>query len=88
METTGNDACQNALAAWTEVKTFHKQQTSHTQSNTQTNLHLLNTTVRYGLHFKHTNPRMLPTKSFAHDCRCTLVRAEYGYPKGSQNTKS
>jgi hypothetical protein len=37
-EATGNDAHQNALATRTEVKTLHKQQNSHIQSNTQTNL--------------------------------------------------
>jgi hypothetical protein len=26
--------------------------------------------------------------SFAHDCRRTLIRGEYGYPEGSPNTKS
>jgi energy-converting hydrogenase Eha subunit H len=33
------------LATWAEVKTFHKQQNSHIQSNIQTNLDLWNTTV-------------------------------------------
>jgi hypothetical protein len=28
-EATGNDAHRNAVAAWTEVKTLHKQQDSH-----------------------------------------------------------
>jgi hypothetical protein len=44
-EATGNDAHQNALATWIEVKTLHKQQDSHIQSNTQSNLDLQNTTV-------------------------------------------
>jgi hypothetical protein len=30
----------------------------------------------------------LPIQSFAYDSGCTLVRAEYGYPKGSPNTNS
>jgi hypothetical protein len=29
-EATGNDAHQNALATWTEVKSLHTQQNSHT----------------------------------------------------------
>jgi hypothetical protein len=28
------------------------------------------------------------SKRFAHDCRSTQVRGEYGYPKGSPNTYS
>jgi hypothetical protein len=59
-EVTGNDARQNALATWTEVKTLHKQQNSHIQSNTQTNQDLWNTTLGYGFHIKHRNPRTLP----------------------------
>jgi hypothetical protein len=87
-EATGNNAHQNALATWTEVKALHKQQNSHIQSNIQTKLDLWNTTVRYGHYFKHRNPRMLPINIFAHDCRRTLVHAECGYPKGSPNTSS
>jgi hypothetical protein len=59
-EASGNDAHQNALAAWTEIKTLHKQQNSHIWSNTQTSLDEWNTTVGYGFHFKHRNPRTLP----------------------------
>jgi hypothetical protein len=59
-EATGNDAHQNAVATWTEVKTLHKQQNPHIKCNTQTNLDLSNTTVGYGFHFKHTYPTMLP----------------------------
>jgi hypothetical protein len=52
-EATGNDAHEDALATWTEVKTLHKQQNSDIQSNAQTNLNLWNTTVWYGFYFKH-----------------------------------
>jgi hypothetical protein len=31
---------------------------------------------------------MFPIESLAHDSGRTLVRAEYGYPKGSPNTNS
>jgi hypothetical protein len=34
-------------------------------------------------YFQHRNP-----KSFAHVSGRTLIRAEYGYPKGSPNTNS
>jgi hypothetical protein len=37
----------------------------------------------YGFHFQQRNPRTLPIESLAHDYGCTLVRAEYGYLKGS-----
>jgi hypothetical protein len=47
---------------------------------------LLNIILVYGLYFKYRNPRTFPVYGFAHDCRRTLVRAEYGYPKGSPNT--
>jgi hypothetical protein len=59
-EATENDAHQNALATWTEVETLHKQQNSHIQSNTQSNLDLWNTAVGYGFHFEHRNHRTLP----------------------------
>jgi hypothetical protein len=45
MEATGNDARQNALDTWTEVRTLHRQQNSDIQSNTQTTPDLWNTTV-------------------------------------------
>jgi hypothetical protein len=45
-----------------------------------------NTTLGYGFHFQQRNPTTLPIESFAHDSGRTLVRAEYGYPKGSQIT--
>jgi hypothetical protein len=42
----------------------------------------------YGFHFQHRNPRPFPIDSLAHDSGRALVRAEYGYPKGSPNTNS
>jgi hypothetical protein len=74
------------LAIWTNVRILDKEQNSYVQSNTQTNPDLWNTTVGYGFHFKHRNPGKLPIKSFAHDCRRTLVRAEYGYPRDLQTS--
>jgi hypothetical protein len=53
-----------------------------------TNMGLQNTTLEYGFHFQHRNLRTLPTESFAHDSGRTLVRAEYGYLKGSPITNS
>jgi hypothetical protein len=41
-----------------------------------------------GYHFQHRNSRTFPIESLAHDSGCTLVCAEYGYPKGSPNTNS
>jgi hypothetical protein len=46
METTGNYLTKT----WTEVKTLHKQQNYHIQSNTQTNSDIWNTTLGYGFH--------------------------------------
>jgi hypothetical protein len=40
----------------------------------------------YGFHFQHRNPRTFKIESLAHDSGRTLVRAEYGYPKGTPNT--
>jgi hypothetical protein len=60
IEATGNDPHQNALATWSEVKTLQAQQNAYIQSNTKTNLDLWNTTLGYGFHFKHRNPRTLP----------------------------
>jgi hypothetical protein len=60
MEATGNAAHQNAFPTWTEVKILHKQQHSHIQSNTETNVVLWNTTLGRGFHFKLKNPRMFP----------------------------
>jgi hypothetical protein len=47
-----------------------------------------NTTLGYGFHFQHRNPRTFPIESLAHDSGRTSVCAEYGYPKGSPNTNS
>jgi hypothetical protein len=49
---------------------------------------LWNTTLRYSFHFQYINLRKFPVDSFAHDTGRTLVRAEYGYPKGSPNIDS
>jgi hypothetical protein len=57
-------------------------------SSTQTNLDLQNTTLGYGFHFQHRNPRTLPMQSCVHDHGRTLVRAEYGYPKRFPHTNS
>jgi hypothetical protein len=46
------------------------------------------TALGYGFHFQHGHSRMFPVESLAHDSGCTLVRAEYGYPKGSPKKKS
>jgi hypothetical protein len=40
------------------------------------------------LHFQHKNSRTFPIENLAHDIGRNLVRAEYGYPKGSPNTSS
>jgi hypothetical protein len=54
-------------------------------SNKRFRFHSDNTTLGYGFHFEHRNPRTFPIDSFAHDSGRTLVRPEYGYPKGSPN---
>jgi hypothetical protein len=59
-EATGNDLHQNALATWTEVKTLHKQQNSHIQSDIQSNPDIWNKTLSDGRHLKQRNPRTLP----------------------------
>jgi hypothetical protein len=45
-----------------------------------------NTTLGYGFHFQQRNRRTFAIESFGHDSGRTLVRAEYGYPKGSPVT--
>jgi hypothetical protein len=42
------------------------------------------TATRVRLQLHHRNPRTLRIWSFAHDCRRTLVRAQYGYPQDLQ----
>jgi hypothetical protein len=79
---------QNVLVTRTQVKTLYKEQISNIQSNTQTNLDLRNTTSEYGFHIQHRNSGMFPVEDLAHDSGRTLVRAEYGYQKGSPNTNS
>jgi hypothetical protein len=51
-------------------------------------LDLRNTTLGYGFNFQYRKSRTFPIESFAHDSGRTFIRAEYGYPKGSSNTKS
>jgi hypothetical protein len=87
-ETTRNHPHQSVLITPTKVKTLHKQQTSHIQNNTQSNLDLRNTTLGYGFHFQHRLSRTFPNERFEHDSGHTSVCTEYGYPKGSPNTKS
>jgi hypothetical protein len=66
----------------------NKQQTSLIQSNIPTNLDLLNTTLPQRLHIQHRNFGAFPVEDLEHDSGRTSVRAEYVYPKGSQNTNS
>jgi hypothetical protein len=87
-ETTRNHPHQNVLVTRTQFKTLYKQQTSLIQSNTQTNLDLRNTILEYGFHIQHRNFGTFLIEDLAHDSGRTLVRAEYGYPKGSPNTNS
>jgi hypothetical protein len=49
-------------------------------------IHLLDTVSTSNIRVE--NSRTLPIESFVHDNGRTLVRAEYGYPKGSPNTNS
>jgi hypothetical protein len=63
IEATAKDPNLNVLVTWTQIKTFHKQQTSHIQRNNQTSLGLWNTTLRYGFHFQHRSPGMLSVKT-------------------------
>jgi hypothetical protein len=80
-EITWNHPYQNVLVTWTQVKTLYKQQT-------QTNLDLLNKTLGYGDHLQHRNSATFPVEDLAYDSGRTLVRAKYGYPRGSPNTNS
>jgi hypothetical protein len=59
MEATGNDAHQNIRATWMEVKTLHTQQILYTKQYSKQS-GPMELTVRYAVHFKHRNPRMLP----------------------------
>jgi hypothetical protein len=62
MESTRNHPHQNVPVTRTQVKTVHKQQTSHIQNNTETNPDLWNTTLGYGFHIQHRNPRTVATE--------------------------
>jgi hypothetical protein len=80
------DAHTNVRENRTEAKTVHRQQNSHKHRNNETKLDIWNTTVRYGSHFKHRYLRTIPNQTFVYDSRRSLVRAEWGYPKGSPKT--
>jgi hypothetical protein len=79
---------QLSLPCCSEVRTLHKQQTSHTKNNTQSSLDLRNATLGYGFHFQHRNPRTLRIESFARDSGRASVGAEYVQAKGSANANS
>jgi hypothetical protein len=89
-ETTRNYPHQNVLVTWTQVKTLYKQQTYLIQSNTRTqaNLDLPNTALGYGFHIQRRHFITFPVEDLVKDSGCTLVCAEYGYPKRSPNTNS
>jgi hypothetical protein len=42
----------------------------------------------HGFHFQRRYSGTFPVEDLAHDSGRNLVRAEYGYPKGSPNTNS
>jgi hypothetical protein len=44
--------------------------------------------INRAFHCQHRGSRTFPVESREHDSGRTLVRAEYGYPKGSPNTNS
>jgi hypothetical protein len=86
-ETTRNHPHQNVLVTHTQVKTLHKQQTSHIYKVIhQSGLTEYNSGD--SSHFHHRSPRTLTMESSAYDCGRTLVCAKYSYPKGSPNTNS
>jgi hypothetical protein len=58
-----------------KVTPHYKQQTSHIQNDSQTNLDLQNTTVGYGFHFQHRNFGTFRVEDLAHDSGRTLVHA-------------
>jgi hypothetical protein len=68
--------------------TIYKQQTSHIENNTQTNLDLQNTALGYGFHFQHRHSRTFPSESLAYNTGRTLVCAKYSYLKAPQNTSA
>jgi hypothetical protein len=84
-----NHLRQNVVVTQTQVKTLHKQQTSHTYIKQYSNQSgLRNATLGNGFYLQHRKSRTLPIESFAHDSGHTLLCAEYGYLKGSPNTNS
>jgi hypothetical protein len=48
----------------------------------------VNTTLGYCFHIQHRNFETFPVEDLGHDSGRTLVRAEYGYPKGFPGTNS
>jgi hypothetical protein len=75
MEAARNHPHQNVLVTRMQVKT-------------QTNLDLWNTTLGYGFHIQYRNFGMFAVEDLAHYSERTLVRAKFGYLKGSPNTNS
>jgi hypothetical protein len=79
---------QNVLVTLTQVKTLYKQQILIYKT-------ILKPIWTYGIQLWGTastsNIEILEPfriENLAHDSGRTLVRAEYGYPKGSSNTNS
>jgi hypothetical protein len=83
-----NHPHQNVLVTQTQAQTLYKQQISLIQRNTLTNPDLRNATLGYGFHFQHRNFGTFVIESLAHDSGRTMVRAEFGYTKGSPKKKS
>jgi hypothetical protein len=52
------------------------------------NLDLQNATQWYSFHFERRHSRTFPIESLDNDSGHTLVRVEYGYPKGSPDSKT
>jgi hypothetical protein len=88
METARNLPHQNVMVTQSRVKALHKQQTSYIYKA------VLKPISIYGIHFwvmaSTSNIEIVECfqSIFAHDSGHTLVRAEYGYVKGSANTNS
>jgi hypothetical protein len=67
-ETTRNYSHQKVLVTRTQVETLHKQKKNLSYIKQYSNKPgLRNTTLGYGFHFQHRNPRTLPIEGFAHD---------------------
>jgi hypothetical protein len=85
--TTKNHPHQNVLVTQMQVKTLQATNFSYIK-------HYSNQSGLYEIQLWSTastsnrNSRTFPIKSFAPDSEHILVRADYGYPKGSPNTNS